>query len=120
MRTMRALLSTEATKLKHTATLWLSPIVPVTMLVLLFIGLLNQYFQQHGPGIPPSTQDMWNNILRGPWTLWTLVAIAHPDCRWKQPASLVRNTPASIGRSFFRCPSRGGVSSRRRPSCARC
>jgi len=74
MRTIRALLSTEATKLKHTATLWLSAIVPVTMLTLLFIGLLNEYFQHRGLGMQQSALELWNNTLRGPWTMWTLVA----------------------------------------------
>jgi lantibiotic transport system permease protein len=75
MRTMGALLSTEATKLKRTATLWLSVIVPMMFLALLFIGLLNEYAHQRGLRMSRSLLDEWNNVLRGPWTLWTLVAL---------------------------------------------
>jgi len=94
---MRALLSTEITKLKHTSTLWLSVIFPAIVLILQFIALLDQYSR----GIPgpfrPLTSE-WGIGLRQPWMVWTvaimpilisleavgLVSAEHAGKHWKQ------------------------------------
>lgn len=97
MRTMRALLSTEATKLKKTATLWLSLIVPAMLLLLLFIGLVDDYFRHPIRRMPASAEAEWISVLARPWMLWAhllpiLIAVEaaglaspeHAGKHWKQ------------------------------------
>jgi hypothetical protein len=97
MELMRALLSTEITKLKHTSTLWLSVIFPTIVLILQFIALLDQYSR----GIPLPARLVaaeWEIGLRQPWMVWTvaimpilisleavgLVSAEHAGKHWKQ------------------------------------
>jgi hypothetical protein len=100
MRTIRALLSTETTKLKHTATLRLSVIAPAVVLVLVVSVLLKQYFHNfHSRSwMPRPPADEWNRFLQGLWAPWALVvapilisveaaglaSLEHAGKHWKQ------------------------------------
>jgi ABC-2 type transport system permease protein len=91
-------LAGEATKLKHTATFWLSLIVPTAVVLALLLGLLEGYVHQHVPRMSRPLWDEWSNTLRGPWTIWTaavmpimvaveaagLASLEHSGNHWKQ------------------------------------
>jgi hypothetical protein len=100
METIRALWSTEITKLKHTSTLWLSVIFPVVVLLEL-IGLLEAHYHSM-PRPPRPLTDEWDIALRPLWTIWTVAVVPilvsleavglaspeHAGKHWKQLYSL--------------------------------
>jgi hypothetical protein len=100
MRMCWALVSTEATKLKHTMALWLSVAVPTVVVGLELIDVLNSYFHS-GPAMlasQSSATDAWKRSLYGSWTAWASVvapilisveaasqaSLEHVGNQWKQ------------------------------------
>jgi lantibiotic transport system permease protein len=73
---LAAVWSTEVTKVKRTSALWLSLIAAALFLFLDFAEVLRRYFHP-GPRPPhmvlPPLATLWNNALRGPWTIWVVV-----------------------------------------------
>jgi hypothetical protein len=69
IRTARALLSTEITKLKHTSTLWSSLVFPAFVLMVALINLLGDYAHWI-PRSPRPLLEEWNMALRPVWTVW--------------------------------------------------
>lgn len=97
IQTSGALLSTEITKLKHTSTLWVSILVPISVLAMALLELLATY-SHWGSRAPRAPADEWNMVLTPWWMIWTwavvpiligveavgLVSPEHAGKHWKQ------------------------------------
>jgi ABC-2 type transport system permease protein len=71
---IRALWSTEITKLKRSSTVWFSVIFPVLILSLALISLLGEY-AHWVPRPPRPAEAEWESILKPWWALWTAAVI---------------------------------------------